>query len=681
MKKILSSFMVLAAATVFSSSVSAAAIELNANAMNSTAEGTTVPVAAGGSFENATYFPNVNFTFSEYGGTISCDELDFTSDKGLNKKVEVNHMFYDMEAVKDVPVKIKDLEISESGVYTLHVPANFFTLNGNGNDAVDLVWTYTNTTQSSGGDKAELKLTSFTVNNVDMLGTAPKLELLEKGTPVAININPIPEALMLTLKFTNKATGENVRSMEIYNISTNPDVNVDPATGVYSTKVSGRAVNKFFEGTEYLATITAYSSTNAANPANTVWGPVEVTFEGASVAYKYSEATIVSITPEDKSEIIDPSTPIVLTFSAPVAEVTCGATIGGQGASVVDMTDITPNADKTIWTIKPGQAFWNASDSEWTFQISAKDAEGLVVKGNHGDEANSQYWVVYECFLSSPEVNIAPASGMVEELYEFTVTDPEGKSMAYSWSATPYVVNEAGETVTKLNSASIVGYDKSGNVIADDVVGDVVVAKLVFNLRERITTPGKYTLIVPRASFNMGTEFEGVTNKYQAIEYTVVPMVAVNVELADFVKTSFKVAEGNKVSVALTPNADWKLASLKLNDADVTDAVVDNTYTIAGVTEEANLVATYEYAQNVEIVEVGGSLNVEGVEGAQYKVSNTAEKITIEGLQGGEEINVYSANGMRLASQIATKGAIDITLPNGQVYIVMINNKAVKVRH
>lgn len=596
MKKLFTAFMTVAAAVSLSVPASAA-LSLGVAAINTTSDGATVKVAPGGEFSNATKFPNINITVPQFGGVCSGDNLVLTSDKGLNKEIEVNTMFYANEWDNDIIVKVGNEDIKASGVYTLHLPADYITIDGVGNDAADYVWTYTNTAEQSGGDDVKLELTAFTVNGVNMLASAPKLDQLTKGVPVDITINPIPEALMLTVKFQNEKTGENIRSMEIYDNQLNPAVEVNTATGKYKTEVSGKTVNKFFAGTKYKAVITAYSSTNAANPANTVWGPVEVKFEGASHQYLFSEAKIVSISPEANAEIIDPSTPVVITFSAPVAEVTCQATEGGQGANVVTMEDITSNDDKTVWTITPGSYFWNSSDNEWTFMIAAKDAEGLVVEGNHGLEANSQYWVAYNCFLGGAEIEIAPAAGTVKELYEFTATDSKG--IGFAWTATPYVINEDGETVAKVDMNSQVQYDSKGRDLNDIPMDEEVIAvKSVFHLTERIATAGKYTFVIPHASFAIGTEHDGASNRYMEIEYTVDP---------------------------------------------------------------------------------NGTVGVERVEGAALVVSASADGIMVHGLNEGDMVNVFSADGVKIVSQTASQETMTIALPEGQIYIVTAGEAAVKM--
>lgn len=673
MKKIFTSFMTVATAAVLSASAWAAPLEFTANAINSNTSGVSEKVPAGGSFENATKFPNINLTPAEYGWTVNGSTLSLTSDKGYSKEIDVNHMFYDFGewGGPDVIVNVGLENITESGVYTLHIPANFFTLDDNGNEAQELTWTYTNTASQGGGDEVTLKVNSLTINGADLMTTG-KLAQLQRDDAIEVKIDPIADAAMVVLTFKDEDGGI-IRTMEVYDKAGST---ADPATGTYTTSVAGRAVNKFFNDKNYTLTVMAYSSNNVNNPANRKWGPVDIPFAGDSEAYKFSDAKFVSVSPDANSEITDVTTPVIVTFSSPVESVECTATTGGQGAETSTFTDITPNADKTVWTIKPGKYFWSNSGAEWTFIITAKDAEGRVVEGNNGVEEGSYYSVIYGCYLTWPEVNITPGTGMVEELYEFSVTEPRG--IGFSYTSTPYVINAEGETVARADMNSQVQYDAQGRDISTLPMGDYVAVKSVFHLTTALTEPGKYTLIIPRASFAMGSQYDSDQNRYMEIEYQVVPMVAVNVELVNFAKTSFKVAKDNDATVTLTPAADWKLASLTLNGEDVTEDVADNTYTLKGMTEDANLAATYEYAHEVEIIETTGIVSVENHD---YTVSSSEEFIKIENLLAGDTVKVYTVNGMAVAQMTATQDTMEISLPKGQVYVVMINGAAVKVMH
>lgn len=643
-------------------------------------DASTIKVNPGESFENATSFPNINIVIPEFGYTINNSELQLTSDKGYDKNISVNTMFYNMNAVSEVLVMSGAEEIKESATYTLHIPAGFATSGTESSAAADLSWTYTYKGGSTGPeDPSDIVVKSVTVGGVDLLST-PELAALKSGDEIIVNIDPIEDAKMLTVEFRDDTNDEIIRNFEIYDNPFNEDVQANPAEGYYRTIAGGDAFNKFYTGTDYSIVLTAYSTTNVGNPANSVWGPVEVKFTGATEPYKFSPAAIESVSPENGFQVVDPSQPILITYSAPVTIDRAEASTGGQAAEIVDMLPYTThNADKTIWTINPGKSFWETSDSDWMFMIYAKDENGLVVKGNQGVDEGSYYQVQYACYLAWPTVEISPESGMVEELYSFTIADPSGIGLSYN--AVPYVVNEAGETVATVDMNSQIQYDAKGrDIMTVEGERDVKAVKATFHLNVPITEPGKYTFISPQAAYAIGTEFDGKSNRYFETEYTVVkmPKVNVDVELVNFASVSFQVLKGKDAVVSLAPAADWKVASLTLNGDDVTADVTDNAYKIAAIEEDAKLVATYEYAHDVEIVQSTGVVEVEG---RQITVANDADRISISGVAKGDVIKVYSVNGMVLANLEAEQDVVKITCPTGQVYVVMVNDKAIKIQH
>lgn len=652
--------------------------DLSARIAN-TVDNKTVYVQPGESFENADYLPNIQFDMPETGYTINNTELQLTSDKGFDKNITVNSKFYEMGYANQVLVMVGSEEIKESATYTLHVPAGFATSATESSKAVDFSWTYTYTGGSEGPDTpAELVVKSVSVGGVD-IKTTPALAAINPNDEIVVNIDPIPEAVMLEVRFKDETNDEFIRTFEIRDNEYNKDVVAKPAEGYYRTLAGGDAVNKFYTGTEYGIIITAYSTINVGNPANIVWGPQTVTFSGATEPYKYSPVTVASVTPENNFEVVDASQPIVITYSAPVTVDKIEASTGGQAATIVDMLPYaTPNADKTVWTIKPGKAFWEGSTTDWMFMIYAKDENGLVVKGNSGEDAESYYQVIYSCFMGWPTVDISPASGMVEELYTFTIANTRGISLSYNY--VPYVVNADGETVAKVDMNSQIQYDAAGNNINDVEGRDIKAVKATFHLTAPITEPGKYTLISPRSCYAIGTEFDADNNRYFETEYTVVkmPKAKVDVELVNFANVSFQVLQGKDATVALSPSADWKLAALTLNGEDVTSAVADNTYTISAIEADAKLVATYEYAHEVETIQTSGVVDVAG---KQITVANDGDRISVEGVAEGDTIKVYTVNGMVIANVVAEQDIVKISCPTGQVYIVVINDKAVKIQH
>jgi hypothetical protein len=57
---------------------------------------------------------------------------------------------------------------------------------------------------------------------------------------------------------------------------------------------------------------------------------------------------------------------------------------------------------------------------------------------------------------------------------------------------------------------------------------------------------------------------------------------------------SFTIAEGSSVTIEMTPNSGYKLASLVVNGTDVTSGVRDNQYTISNITANTTVVVTFK---------------------------------------------------------------------------------------
>ena len=635
----------------------------------------SVKAAPGEAFESSEAFPNVNIAPEAYGAKVSTKVLRITGDNGYDSEVDINTSFYENQRAQEIVCLVEDLNIIQSGTYTIHIPEGFLTKGTKKSEAKQLTWTYTYKPSQSGGDDKELVIRSLTIAGTDLL-TTRKLASLTPGEELAVNIDPIEEAEMVRVNITDDA-GNTIRNIEIYEGPTKDDV-VDRSTGYYKTSVGGFETEKFFVGTEYTVSVTAYSSTNVGNPANSVWGPVQYKFTGTSEPYVFSKATVVGTTPEDGFDVTDASQRITITYSEPVESVKCEYSSGGQMA-VTGTFETIPNADKTIWTVIPGKTFWESSDTAWMFMFYAKDAEGRVVEGNTGKEDGSYYRATFSCYLAWPEPAIKPAAGFVEELYEFTATYPTGVNI--SWNYVPYLTDAEGNEVCKLDMdlSAFKYFDAEGNPI-EGKVEDVKAVKMIFHLTEHVTTPGEYTMVFPRSCFSLGTEFEGEQNRAMYIDYKIVEMPVVNVELENFGKASYKVPQGSSTTVTLAPAEDWKVASVSANGVDVTAEVKDGAYTLKNVTEESSIIATFEYAKEVSIVETTGIVEIGD---RKLTVTCTDEYIAINGVAEGDNVAVYTMNGMTIGQMTVTDGKdeIRISAPAGQIYLVKVNGNAFKVKH
>ena len=164
------------------------------------------------------------------------------------------------------------------------------------------------------------------------------------------------------------------------------------------------------------------------------------------------------------------------------------------------------------------------------------------------------------------------------------------------------------------------------------------------------------------------------------IDYKIVEMPVVNVELENFGKASYKVPQGSSTTVTLAPAEDWKVASVSANGVDVTAEVKDGAYTLKNVTEESSIIATFEYAKEVSIVETTGIVEIGD---RKLTVTCTDEYIAINGVAEGDNVAVYTMNGMTIGQMTVTDGKdeIRISAPAGQIYLVKVNGNAFKVKH
>lgn len=141
---------------------------------------------------------------------------------------------------------------------------------------------------------------------------------------------------------------------------------------------------------------------------------------------------------------------------------------------------------------------------------------------------------------------------------------------------------------------------------------------------------------------------------------------------------STMVERGAEVTVTFPENDGFRLASLSYNGEPQTVAV---TYTTPAVNADVTLDLTYEYAGKVDY---DYSTGVEVPSDCPYSVRSEGEMLVIDGVESGDSISVYTTGGMLVATLPAVPSdanRVAISLANGDVYLIRINAKALKVRH
>ena len=128
---------------------------------------------------------------------------------------------------------------------------------------------------------------------------------------------------------------------------------------------------------------------------------------------------------------------------------------------------------------------------------------------------------------------------------------------------------------------------------------------------------------------------------------------------------------GKQYTYFLEPAEGWKIHSVTFNGNEID--VDGNTVTTPAVNaQHSRLIVTFEE------VPVTSAAAVEGP--SKVKILGTAEGLHITNAADGDRMEVYNAEGRLLTARTISTRQADIALPAGQLYIVKVGAKVVKVR-
>ena len=128
---------------------------------------------------------------------------------------------------------------------------------------------------------------------------------------------------------------------------------------------------------------------------------------------------------------------------------------------------------------------------------------------------------------------------------------------------------------------------------------------------------------------------------------------------------SFTVNEGTSATVTFTPDAGYKIASVKVNGTDVTESVVDNKYTIGNISADVTLTVTFEAITHTLSIMASGNGSV------TYNSTAIRDKTQTFTLNEGSSATVTIAPdaGYRLASVMVNGTDVTSSVVNNQYTI------------
>lgn len=146
--------------------------------------------------------------------------------------------------------------------------------------------------------------------------------------------------------------------------------------------------------------------------------------------------------------------------------------------------------------------------------------------------------------------------------------------------------------------------------------------------------------------------------------------VSLTVRQADNGIVKVDIPIGENYTFTIVPEEGWTVHSVTFNDEDVTDLLVDSTYTTPAIT--ANCVLNVAFEQELN------SINT--IETSHVRMKGDSNgNICINNITPGDVVTVYSANGMITHRQTANGSEMILNVDKHGVYLVTIGSSTFKL--
>ena len=143
------------------------------------------------------------------------------------------------------------------------------------------------------------------------------------------------------------------------------------------------------------------------------------------------------------------------------------------------------------------------------------------------------------------------------------------------------------------------------------------------------------------------------------------------IKQADNGSVSTQVSKGSVYTFTINTSTGWKIHSVTYNNTDVTSQLSsDNTFTTPTINSNSTLSIVYEEDNNTA---------VNSIRESSVKIHAMSFGIRVTDANIEDLSQVYSVDGILLKSSKPEGQTTDILLPNGNVYIVKVGTKTLKL--
>lgn len=644
---------------------------------------------------DATPFNNIRLDFANAVSlTLNQDNISLTDENNTAVPFEVYGVYAATNPMlSQVPNPFVSIEFNidgnlASGTYTLSLKPGAVTDQSGKINETSIDYTYTYTKTKADRDETPLVILSalmgkaidegstYTWVGEGAVDVTPDMEVAQ-----FVGVNTVGEGnegtgFLLTFNHGEKAAAI---TYDLWNVTTNESI--------YNGNLRKQEDNTYLlpwiattplvKDNDYRLEFHAYDGENPDNRQEMGDG-AELTFKGTSETYKFSSAEFVTVVPSPFSTLtsLDQNKVTVL-FSQPAKVVDCQILLGGSMTATVKAEPSNEVKEyDNVWIVTIPE-YMMRTYPDAIISVYAVGEDGLVVAGDQGWEDSACNQFEYKMTICLPKVMIGQSNTHVADLGTFSVYSADGRGIETSWVAYPYIIDSNGDKVAELNME---GYtDEWGDKVpfkvlrkTNDSEWDWMPLELEFQMTPVITKKGQYTLVIPDASFNIGSQFDSDICGPNSYVFWVTDFFPVTYSTDNSTIALAPVEITKSVDLAIETKENWKLETLTLNGEDVTADVADGRYVSPAASKAMDFVATFAYDGVVVtptgVDDVVTDLNLRGW--------SDGGKLYVAGLKEGQIVNVYTVGGATVAT--ATVGAddtLEFTLGQG-IYIITVTEGA-----
>lgn len=384
----------------------------------------------------------------------------------------------------------------------------------------------------------------------------------------------------------------------------------------------------------------------------------------------------------------------------PTFSYTCNGFVNGDDESALTnkpylSTSATRTSNVGTYEIKVSDASsanYSISNVNGTLTITPRTLTASV--GNYErlyNEENPVFEIKYDGFVGSENESVLSAKATASTTatktsdvgtYPIKVAGGSADNYQFTYVKGSLTINKAEQTISWEQDLSNLKVGDQVELLAKASSGLPITYTMDNNAAE-IYTAGKKTYLDCKAGgqFSIRAVQDGNINYYsspRASNYVAIigsnppsdPMLTI--KQADNGSVSVPVTKGSVYTFTISPSNGWRVHSVTYNDSDLTSQLSsDGRFTTPAITGNSTLSVVFEE----------GSSAVNSIRASEVTIQATSIGARVVNANMGDVIRVYTTAGILLQSLKVDAQTIDIPLEKGNVYIVKVGEKTVKLGH